>query len=139
MKITEVHIEIAKGNKERLRAFCSVVLDNVFVVHDLKIIQGDKSMFVAMPSHKITDHCPNCGFKNHLRACFCNKCGNQLDNDRATYDANGQTKLYADIAHPINENFRKSIQVVVLKAYYEEKQLSIQIGYVSHYDNYCKI
>ena len=117
MKITEVHIEIAKGNKERLRAFCSVVLDNVFVVHDLKIILGDKSMFVAMPSHKITDHCPKCAHKNHLRACFCNICGNQLDNDRAVYDANGQTKLYADIAHPINLTFRELINTSVLKAY----------------------
>lgn len=137
MKITEIHIELVKNYKERLRAFCSIVLDDVLIIYDLKIIQGDKSMFVAMPSRKITDHCPNCGCKNHLRAFFCNKCGGQLDNNRVTCDANGQTKLYTDIAHPINSVYRESIQDSILEAYEKEKNRSREPGYIFRHNGHC--
>ena len=84
--------------------------DNAFVVRDLKIIEGVKGYFVAMPSRKLTDRCGGCGSKNHLRARFCNQCGNKLDEDRATRDADGRAKLHADIAHPINSGCREVIQ-----------------------------
>ena len=53
---------------ERLKAFCSITFDNCFVIRDLKIIDGSNGPFVAMPSRKLTAHCPGCGMKNHLRA-----------------------------------------------------------------------
>ena len=104
MVITEVRIKLMEDNNEneRLQAFCSVTFDDAFVVRDLKIIEGTKGSFVAMPSRKLTDRCPGCGSKNHLRARFCNACGGKLDEDRATRDADGRVKLHADIAHPIN-------------------------------------
>jgi stage V sporulation protein G len=37
-------------NEGNLKAFCSVVFDDVFIVHSVKIIQGKESLFVAMPS-----------------------------------------------------------------------------------------
>ena len=46
---------------ERLQAFCSITLDDAFVVRDLKIIEGATGPFVAMPSRKLTAHCPQCG------------------------------------------------------------------------------
>src|SRR5256885_10243763 len=91
-----------EDNNERLQAFCSVTFDDAFVVRDLKIIEGTKGSFVAMPSRKLTDRCPGCGCKNHLRARFCNQCGGRLDEDRATRDATGRAKLHAAIAPPIN-------------------------------------
>ena len=104
MVITEVRIKLMEDNNEneRLQAFCSVTFDDAFVVRDLKIIEGTKGSFVAMPSRKLTDRCNHCGCKNHLRARFCNQCGGKLDEDRATRDADGRVKLHADIAHPIN-------------------------------------
>ena len=104
MVITEVRIKLMEDSNEneRLQAFCSVTFDNAFVVRDLKIIEGAKGSFVAMPSRKLTDRCPQCGSKNHLRARHCNQCGGRLDEDRATRDADGRAKLHADIAHPIN-------------------------------------
>ena len=136
MVITEVRIKLMEDNNERLQAFCSVTFDNAFVVRDLKIIEGTKGSFVAMPSRKLTDRCPGCGCKNHLRARYCNQCGGKLDEDRATRDADGRVKLHADIAHPINSACREVIQSAVLKAYREERERSKQPGYVCTYDDY---
>src|SRR5579885_2523314 len=88
--ITEVRIKLCEENNERLLAFCSVTFDNAFVVRDLKIIEGTKGMFVAMPSRKLTDRCGKCGCKNHLRARFCNSCGGRLDESRATRSMDGR-------------------------------------------------
>ena len=120
MVITEVRIKLVEENNERLMAFCSITLDNAFVIRDLKIIEGTKGMFVAMPSRKLTDRCHNCGTKNHLRSRFCNQCGCRLDENRALRDADGRAKLHADIAHPINSACREVIQTAVLKAFTEE-------------------
>ena len=136
MQITEVRIKLCEENNERLLAFCSVTFDNAFVVRDLKIIEGTKGSFVAMPSRKLTDRCPCCGSKNHLRARYCNQCGGKLDEDRATRDADGRVKLHADIAHPINSQCREVIQTAVLKAFHAEKERSKQPGYVCTYDDY---
>ena len=138
MVITEVRIKLMEdGNEnERLQAFCSVTFDDAFVVRDLKIIEGTKGSFVAMPSRKLTDRCGGCGSKNHLRARFCNNCGGKLDENRATRDADGRAKLHADIAHPINSACREVIQTAVLKSYQEEKERSKQPGYVSNYDDF---
>src|SRR3981081_1020105 len=133
--ITEVRIKLMDDNNERLQAFCSVTFDDAFVVRDLKIIEGTKGSFVAMPSRKLTDRCGSCGCKNHLRARYCNQCGHKLDEDRATRDADGRAKLHADIAHPINSACREVIQTAVLKAYQEERERSKQPGYVSNYDD----
>jgi stage V sporulation protein G len=136
--ITEVRIKLMEDNNEneRLQAFCSVTFDDAFVVRDLKIIEGTKGSFVAMPSRKLMDRCPGCGCKNHLRARFCNQCGSKLDEDRATRDADGRVKLHADIAHPINSACREVIQSAVLKAYHTERERSKQPGYVCTYDDY---
>ena len=71
MEITEVRIKLMDDPHDRLQAFCSVTFDSCFVVRDLKIIQGTKGSFVAMPSRKLTDRCPKCYMKNHLRATHC--------------------------------------------------------------------
>jgi stage V sporulation protein G len=136
--ITEVRIKLMEDHNEneRLQAFCSITFDNAFVVRDLKIIEGTKGSFVAMPSRKLTDRCLHCGCKNHLRARFCNQCGHKLDEDRAGRDADGRAKLHADIAHPINSTCREIVQAAVIKAYQEERERSKLPGYVSNYDDF---
>ncbi len=138
MVITEVRIKLMEDGheNERLQAFCSITFDNAFVVRDLKIIEGTKGSFVAMPSRKLTDRCVQCGCKNHLRARYCNQCGGKLDEDRALRDADGRAKLHADIAHPINSACREVIQGAVLKAYAEERERAKLPGYVSNYDDF---
>jgi len=134
--ITEVRIKLMEDNNERLQAFCSVTFDDMFVIRDLKIIEGTKGSFVAMPSRKLTDRCHHCKSKNHLRARFCNQCGTRLDEDRATRGADGRAKLHADIAHPINCNCREIIQGAVIKAFQVERERSKQPGYMCRYDDY---
>src|SRR5204862_6101174 len=104
--------------------FCSLPFDDMLVFRYLKIMEGGKGSFVAMPSRKLTDRCTSCGCKNHLRARFCNQCGHKLDENRATRDADGRAKLHADIAHPINSASREVLQSAVLKSYNEAKDRS---------------
>lgn len=136
MEITEVRIKLMEEPGERLKAFCSVTLDDCFVVRDLKIIEGSNGPFVAMPSRKLTAHCPQCGTKNHLRAAHCNQCGGRLDQDRAVKDEDGRAKLYADIAHPINSLCREMIQQRVIDEFFDEQDRAKQPGYISRYDDF---
>lgn len=136
MEITEVRIKLMDEPGERLKAFCSITFDNCFVVRDLKIIEGATGLFVAMPSRKLTAHCPRCGMKNHLRAQHCNQCGSGLPSDRLPLDADGRAKLYADIAHPINSTCREMIQQRVVGEYDRELDRAKEPGYVSRYDDY---
>lgn len=129
MEITEVRVKLIANKDDRLKGFCSMTLDNDFVVRDIKVIEGSNGLFVAMPSRKMSDHCPNCGGKNHLRAKYCNSCGTRLDENRVKQDAKGRMKLHADIAHPINAECRKIIQETVVKAFEEELEKSKQPGY----------
>lgn len=137
MHITEVRIKLAEENNERLQAFSSVTFDSAFVVHDLKIIDGTKGSFIAMPSRKLTDRCGTCGCKNHLRAHYCNQCGQKLDGNRAFRDTDGRAKLHADTAHPVNSAFREVIQEAILQSYRQEQERSRQPGYVSRYYDAC--
>jgi stage V sporulation protein G len=136
MVITEVRIKLVENNSERLLAFCSVTIDQAFVVRDLKVIEGQRGLFVAMPSRKLTDRCTRCSCKNHLRARFCNQCGSKLDEARGLRDHDGRAKLHADIAHPIHAGGRELIQNAVSKAYAEEREKAKMPGYVCRYDEY---
>lgn len=53
MKVTE--IKIYPVNEDRLRAYVTIIFDDMFVVRDLKIINGNTGLFVAMPSKKRKD------------------------------------------------------------------------------------
>lgn len=129
MEISEVRVKLVDNKDDRLKAFCSITMDNEFVVRDIKIIQGGGGLFVAMPSRKMSDHCEKCGGKNHLRAKFCNNCGAVLSENRARKDLKGRMKLHADIAHPINAECRKKIQDKVIAGYHQEVEKSRQPGY----------
>lgn len=56
MQVTDVRVrkvELATGKK--LKAIVSITLDDEFVVHDIKVIEGDKGLFIAMPSKRSSD------------------------------------------------------------------------------------
>lgn len=54
MQITDVRIrKVAK--KGKMKAVVSITIDNEFVVHDIKVIEGEKGLFIAMPSRKAAD------------------------------------------------------------------------------------
>ncbi|MBI4373043.1 MAG: septation protein SpoVG family protein [Candidatus Omnitrophica bacterium] len=130
MKITEVRIFQKEEDDKKLRAFATVTFDDCFVVRDIKIIEGSKGCFVAMPSRRVKEPCPRCHHRNVVRARYCNQCGASLEaaspRPKAELDEEGtQSRLrqseHRDIAHPITAEFRETIQRVVLEAYEKEK------------------
>ena len=131
MEITEVRIKLVNQRNDKLRAFCSITLANAFVIRDLKIIEGARGPFVAMPSRKVSDRCSRCGCKNHRRAKFCNECGNRVpvsENGPSSEDT-PRPRLHADIAHPISSSAREAMERRVLAAYADEVEKSKQPGY----------
>lgn len=124
MNITEIRVKLTMDPRNKLRGYCSVTIDNAFVVRDLKIIEGAKGPFVAMPSRKLSDKCGSCGGKNGLAASYCNECGAQLDSNRAPRDERGRAKLHADLAHPINSACRIELHRAVVRAFAVEVERS---------------
>lgn len=132
MNISEIRIKLMEETSDRLRAFCSITIDECFVIRDLKIIDGTTGPFVAMPSRKLTGHCQRCHYKNHLRASFCNNCGSKQSSVQSNV---GAPKLYADVAHPINSECREMIQAAVIAEFEAELSRAGEPGYRSRYDD----
>ena len=55
MNITSVRVRESKSNIGGLRAIASVIIDNALAIHDIKVIQGTKGLFIGMPSRKTID------------------------------------------------------------------------------------
>jgi stage V sporulation protein G len=118
MEITEVRIFPRESRDKKLKAYATVTFDDCFVVRDIKIIQGNKGLFVAMPSRKMKESCPKCGHRNVVRSKYCNACGATLPMTEAIpTDKEERQSEHRDIAHPINSEFRESIQKAVLEKY----------------------
>ena len=128
MKITEVKIFQKEDDDKKLRAFATVTFDDCFVVRDIKIIEGSKGFFVAMPSRRVKESCPKCRHRNTVRSRYCNQCGAHLTDGGSDkfktekFDLEGdemksRQSEHRDIAHPITAEFRETIQNTVLEAY----------------------
>ena len=91
MTITDVWVrKIAKEGK--LKAVVSITLDNEFVVHDIKVIEGDKGLFIAMPSKKSVDgefrdiaHPINSATREHIQSIILEKYNQSLEDTRTNY------------------------------------------------------
>ncbi len=107
-----------KESNKKLKAYATVTFDSCFVVRDVKVIEGSKGLFVAMPSSKMKVSCPKCGHRNVVRSHFCSQCGNALEQPRAAAvsEENRQSE-HKDIAHPITPECREYIQKRVLEEY----------------------
>ena len=55
MNITDLRVRLISKSDGKLKAVASITIDNAFVVHDIKIIEGNDGLFVAMPSRKTAD------------------------------------------------------------------------------------
>ena len=123
MEITEVRIFPKEGKDKKLKAYAAVTFDNAFVVRNIKVIEGGKGLFVAMPSRKLKEACPNCGYTNAVKSKFCNECGKVLPASiKARTQDFGQDETerqsdHRDIAHPITPEFRDYLQKKVLTAH----------------------
>lgn len=127
MQITEIRIFPKEGQDKKLKAYATVTFNNVFVVRNIKVIQGSSGLFIAMPSRKMKTTCAKCGFKNEVGGKFCSGCGTLID-PRAHHssDAADAKSEHRDIAHPITQQFREYLQSEVIRAY--EKETAGQAG-----------
>ena len=55
MQITDVRVRKVAAKEGKLKAVVSITIDDEFVVHDIKVIEGEKGLFIAMPSRKASD------------------------------------------------------------------------------------
>jgi len=79
VEVTEIRIRMV-DNESKMKAVVSITFDDVFVVHDIKVIEGNKGVFVAMPSRKSPDgvyrdivHPINTEFREELVKKIINK------------------------------------------------------------------
>jgi len=87
MTITDVWVR--KVTKEgKLKAIVSITLDDEFVVHDIKVIEGEKGLFIAMPSKKATDgefrdiaHPINSSTREKIQSIILDKYQQSLDEE----------------------------------------------------------
>ena len=122
MEITEVRVFLKDSPDKKLKAYVTVTFDNAFVVRNIKVIEGTNGLFIAMPSRKIKQPCPKCGFKNELRSKYCNQCAAGLPTASLSSGQEASAQLeHKDIAHPITQPFREYLQKRVLEAYEQEK------------------
>ena len=55
MEINDIRIRLIKKDDSKLKAIASLVIDDCFVIHDIKVLEGNQGFFVAMPSRKTPD------------------------------------------------------------------------------------
>lgn len=55
MKITDVRVRIIDKDEAKLKAVADLTIDDCVVVHDIKVIDGEKGLFISMPSRKTPD------------------------------------------------------------------------------------
>jgi stage V sporulation protein G len=123
MEITEVRIALKDSLDKKLKAYATVTFDNAFVVRNIKVIEGTNGLFIAMPSRRVKQSCPKCGFKNELRSKYCNQCAANLPFNLKAAEAEAipSSQEHKDIAHPITQEFREYLQNKVLKGYEQER------------------
>lgn len=128
MKITEVRVFKKQDVRNKLRAFVTITIDDSFVIRDIKVIEGSKGLFVAMPSRKLKEPCPACNQRIELGSKFCSQCGSNIEGVAFTETAEGQDKQnqHKDVAHPISLECREYIQQTVLDAYKNESSSAHQ-------------
>lgn len=123
MEITEVKVRLRDKEGNKLKAYATIIFDDSFVVRDLKIIDGRKGLFVAMPSQQVREACPNCHHRNALRSRFCNQCGKALEFQSVLRKEGKDNRVdeHRDVAHPITTEARDYLQKKVLEAYEAER------------------
>jgi len=125
VKVTGVRVRLVTGREEKLKAFATIILDESFIIRELKVISGQHGLFVAMPNRKLTARCPKCGGRNNVTASYCNRCGEKLHpRELPRRPHSVRPKLHMDIAHPIKQECRDEIQKAVITEYQHEIERS---------------
>lgn len=113
MKVTRVDIELSHDGP--VKAYCSVVLDDMLCIRSIRLVQKHDRIIIAMPSKKGQVRCPRCYVKSPYNARFCSDCGLQLPLQEAQ-------PFYLDIVFPVTSEMREYLNQEILRVYYETLQ-----------------
>lgn len=116
MKITEIQLALTSEHtqeRDGVLAFVRLVFDGSFAVRDIKVMERDGSIYLGMPSRKVTEPCGKCNRKVALADTFCASCGVRITRK----DDGREKKNYVDVSHPINQHFRKYLEEQVMEHY----------------------
>ncbi len=115
MTITECRCTLV--NDGRMLALASVVFDHCFVINSMRVIDGSKGLFVAMPDRPLTDNCPRCRCRNSILSNYCNRCGDILPKKPLPLTPSGGVQATIDVCYPITQVMRKLLEKTVLETY----------------------
>lgn len=119
MKVTEIRITtLGKRAGNPVRAYVIVVFEDCFLVRNIRVIEKDQRVFIAMPSRESTITC-SCGYTGGTGK-FCCQCGARLP-VISQEQSGGSHSRHIDIAHPINAPFRKYLEDAILQKFEEQQ------------------
>lgn len=118
MHISEIRILPDTNPQSPVKAYASMVIDDWFVVRDIRIISSRGRLFVAMPN-KERPTPSACGHRNPAGHRYCSVCGREIE--RTGTDRN--ESHYVDVAHPINRSAREHLEKAILDAFYQQESL----------------
>lgn len=112
--ITKIYISLTQTKK--VPAYVKIIIDNCFVIYDIKIIHHRNGYLVCMPDKRIRYNCSVCHLKCDFDSNYCKHCGNSYTPDKeAQY-------TYSDICHPITQDCRKYIDKTILDEFFRISQ-----------------
>ncbi len=119
MEITDTSVKLIQPlRRGRVLCVATVTFDNSFVVRNIRLLEGPKGYFLAMPSQVLSTKCRRCNRKNPIRSNYCNLCGSRLPEERIPIDPQtGKSRIHQDIAHPIRTELREKIQTAIVEEY----------------------
>jgi DNA-binding cell septation regulator SpoVG len=119
LRITLVQVVVLPPGEQPLCGYCSVTLNECFVINDLRVLLGPDRLFVGMPSHRQTLLCQKCGHRSQDQARSCNACGAPLCEPApgGAGAAAAVERVPVDIAHPLTSEFRQRLEDAVIAEY----------------------
>jgi len=110
MKITKINVNVVQKEGTRLKAYATVMLEEL-AIRNLRIIEGKSGdLFVAMPSKESARPCPSCKASISYRDAYCKKCGVKVTPVI-------QAAQYHDLVYPTTDDFRKYLEKNIVDAY----------------------
>lgn len=118
ISVSRLDLAAAPGGYSPVLAFCTLLVGGL-VIHDVKLLssKSKKRYLVAMPNKRMTARCRNCNEKNHLKANYCNGCGDPFGPVPVEVDETGREQVYIDLVHPADQEARAAVHAAVVEAY----------------------
>jgi DNA-binding cell septation regulator SpoVG len=119
MNVTSVTIKlngVLHPSEDGLLAFATLVIEDALVIHGIRLIKTGQRHIVSMPNKERTVECPECKVKNFISHRYCKACGKPIAKEEIL------GRMFSDLVHPKNQEFRGVLETSILKAYAEERE-----------------